>query len=180
MSGMFDSAQPDHFVDRLPVIGDYRSKEMRRDADRRLRENLAQRLEVSRRTLTAMQRDLVTAGNLRLLPEMERAVGRLQLLIDDIRTAAYGYAPFFDLERVREAELDQLMAFDAQIGQQLPAIDDDIAVLAAAIQANEGVAEALSALQARLATLRTLYDQRSNVISSGALTSPAPLSNPSA
>ena len=97
-------------MDSLPVIGDYRSKEMRREADKRLREGIAKLLETYRSKLTGLERDLVNAGRLRDLPGLERAVGRLQLLIDKIRTAAYGYAPFFDLDKVREPELERLAA----------------------------------------------------------------------
>ena len=98
----------------LPVVKDYRAKEMRRDADRRLRERISQELENYRRKLSALQLDMVSSGNLRVLPEMERAVGRLQLLIDRIRTAAYGYAPFFDIEEIREvrAELAREAHYD--------------------------------------------------------------------
>ncbi len=151
-------------IDKLPVIGDYRSKEMRRDADKRLREAIARRLESYRRKLTSLERDLVSAGRLRSLPDMERAVGRLQLLIDRIRTAAYGYAPFFDLNKVREPELERLMAFDQAIGEKVDEINGRIDTLNAAMQSGEGYQKALDELMEALNVLHADFDQRSQAM----------------
>jgi hypothetical protein len=149
----------------LPIIGDYRSKEMRREADRRLRQAVARRLESYRRKLTGIQRDMVFAGKLQSLPNMERAVGRLQLLIDRIRTAASGYAPFFDLEKVREDELDRLIVFDQDIASRVPQINDHITTLSEAMRSGEGFNDALAALMTALDELQEQFDKRQQVIS---------------
>lgn len=159
-------------LDRLPVIGDYRSKEKRREADRRLREAIARQLEASRRRLTALQRELVTRGRLRSLPDLERAVGRLQLLIDRIKTAASGYAPFFDLERVREPELERLIAFDEAIARRVPGINAHIEAVNEAIRTGEGFEEALAALLADLQALNDELDRREEAIGA-VLTAPS-------
>lgn len=172
-------------IDRLPVIGDYRAKEMRRETDKRLRETIARRLESSRRKLSSMERDLVSAGRLRALPDLERAVGRLQLLIDRIRTAAYGYAPFFDLNKVREPELERLVAFDQAIGEKVGDINDRIDTLNAAMQADEGYQKALDELLEALNGLHADFDQRSQAmhgaaapIDMGEEPMPEPISEP--
>jgi len=167
---IYDQAQQgmtqlEGMVSGLPVISDYRSKEMRRDADKKLRESIAATLENERRKLTGLQRDLVTAGRLRDLPEMERAVGRLQLLIDRIRTAAYGYAPFYDAQEIREAELDRLIAFDQQMASQIVILNERINILAATVDSGEGFDAALDALMNDLTLLHEQFDQREQVIS---------------
>ena len=86
---------------RLPGIKGYREKDMRREADKQVRDALARRLESRRRKMTGLQDDLLAAGGLLWLDDVERLVGRLQLLIDRIKTASYGYAPFFGLKRSR-------------------------------------------------------------------------------
>jgi len=151
-------------VSGLPVLGDYRNKELRRAADRRIRQKMARRLESYRRKLTTIQRDLVSAGQLRSLPELERAVGRLQLLIDRIKTAASGYAGFFDAERVREDELQQIINFDTTISQKIPEINEAINALNQAVQSGQGYAEALDALMNKLAELHEQFDQRQDAI----------------
>ncbi|NOZ49815.1 MAG: hypothetical protein GXP37_07165 [Chloroflexi bacterium] len=151
-------------ISGLPVLRDYREKELRRAADRRIRQTMARRLESYRRKLTGLQRDLVTSGQLRSLPEVERAVGRLQLLIDRIKTAASGYAGFFDAQKIREDELQQITTFDAAISQKVPAINDAINALNQAIQSGEGYSDALDALMNTLTELHEQFDQRQDAI----------------
>ena len=102
-------------ISGLPGIKGYREKEMRRDADKQLRDALARRLESRRRKLTALQSDLLVSGGLLWLDDVERVVGRLQLFIDRIKTASYGYAPLFALNKVKEADLDRLLQFDQSL-----------------------------------------------------------------
>jgi len=151
-------------VSGLPVIRDYREKELRRAADRRIRQKMARRLESYRRKLTTTQLDLVSAGQLRSLPELERAVGRLQLLIDRIKTAASGYAGFFDAEQIREDELQQIVNFDTAISETIPEINEAINALNQAVQSGEGYTEALDALMNKLAELHEQFDQRQDAI----------------
>ncbi|RME82353.1 MAG: hypothetical protein D6775_11125 [Caldilineae bacterium] len=155
----------EELVSNLPVIREYRSKELRRDADYRLRQNIADSLKAQRRRLTSMQRDMVSAGRLRELPEVERAVGRLQLLIDRIRTASYGYAPFYDAQEIREEELDRLIAFDEAITRQIPVIEERIDALADALHDADTFATAVSDLLEALDELRSQYDRREEAIS---------------
>lgn len=159
-----DMGAVERTISGLPIVRDYREKELRREADRRLRQRLARRLESSRRKLTSLQRDLVTAGQLRSLPEMERAVGRIQLLIDRIKTAASGYAGFFDAEKVREEELQQIIDFDESIAQRIPKINEHIDALNQAVQTGEGYDEALDALMNTLNELHDQFDQRQDAI----------------
>ncbi len=166
---LFDKAKAgmssiERTVSGLPVIRDYREKELRRAADRRIRQKMARRLESYRRKLTTIQRDLVSAGQLRSLPELERAVGRLQLLIDRIKTAASGYSGFFDAERVREDELQQIINFDTAIGEKIPEINEAINALNQAVQSGEGYNEALDALMNKLAELHEQFDKRQDAI----------------
>ena len=151
-------------ISNLPVIKEYRDKELRREADRRLRESLARRLDSSRRKLVGMQRDLVFAGQLDALPELERVVGRLQLLIDRIKTAASGYAPFFDLGKVREEQLDHVLAFDQDIAKRVAAIHDGIAALGETIRSGEDFENALAALSDVLEDIKEAFDQRQDAI----------------
>lgn len=151
-------------ISGLPVIRDYREKELRRAADRKIRQSMARRLEGYRRKLTGLQRDLVATGQLRSLPDLERAVGRLQLLIDRIKTAASGYAGFFDADKVREEELERIIEFDSAISQKVPEINDAIRALNEAAQSGEGYQEALDDLLAKLAELHEQFDERQAVI----------------
>lgn len=133
-------------VTGLPGIEGYRAKDMRRDADKQVREMLARHLEGDRRRLTNLQNELLGKGGLLYMGDMERVSTRLQTLIDRIRTASYGYAGFFDLQRVKEPELDRLAAFDKALVEKLGPLDTAADNLGKAIAADEGIKDAIQAL----------------------------------
>lgn len=150
----------ERFISGLPGIKGYREKELSREADKQVRDSLAHALEERRSKITALQGELLSAGGLLWLDDVERVVGRLQLLIDRIRTAAYGYAGFFDVQRVKEAELDRLAQFDQALFEELPKLDEAIAGLEQAVQANEGLKEAIKAVGDLLAGLNETFGRR--------------------
>ena len=151
-------------LSKLPGIKGYREKELRRDTDKQVRDTLARELAEHRTKITALQADLLTAGGLLWMDDLEKLIARLQLLIDRIKTAAYGYAGFFDLQRVKEAELDKLAQFDQALFEELPRLDTAVESLAKAIEANEGIKEAVTAISNILARLNETFGRRLETI----------------
>ena len=151
-------------LSKLPGIKGYREKDIRRDSDKQLRDTLARELSERRTKITALQNDLLAGGGLLWLDDVEKLVSRLQLLIDRIKTAAYGYAGFFDIQRVKEEELDKLAQFDEALFEDLPRLDTAIESLAKAVEANEGIKEAISAIGAILTRLNEMFSKRLEAI----------------
>lgn len=156
------------FVAKLPGIKGYREKELRRDADKQVRDTLARRLESRRRKLTALQSDLLSSGGILWLDDVERVVGRLQLLIDRVKTASYGYAPLWALNRIKEDDLDRLIAFDQALFDEVARLDEAIGGLEQAMQANEGIKDALQAVGDLLTGLNETFKRRSEVVQNAA------------
>jgi hypothetical protein len=152
------------FIGKLPGVKGYREKEMRRDADKQVRMVLAQRLETRRAKLTALQGDLLDSGGLQWMDDVERVVGRLQLLIDRVKTATYGYAPLWDLNQVDENDLDRLAVFDQDLFEQVPPLDEAIGKLEEAVGANAGIKEALKAVGDLVTGLNETFNRRADVI----------------
>ena len=148
----------------LPGVRGYREKEMRRDADKQVRENLARHLEPRRSKLTSLENDLVSAGGLEWVDDIERVVGHLQLFIDRIKTASYGYAPLFGLNRVNEDDLDRLAAFDQDMYNQVPPLDEAIGKLEQAVSANDGIKDALRAVDGVVSGMNETFNRRAEVI----------------
>ena len=127
-------ARIESFFSNLPGVSGYREKEMRRNVDKQLRDALARRLESRRRKITALQNDLLTSGGILYMDDMERVVGRLQLLIDRVKTASYGYAPLLRVKRVKEDDLDRLVEFDQALADELGRLDEAIGGLEQAVR----------------------------------------------
>ncbi|MCD6290746.1 MAG: hypothetical protein J7M34_09620 [Anaerolineae bacterium] len=144
----------------LPGIGEYKEKELRRAADRRVRDALAQLLEDQRSRLTGLQLDLLGSGGLDWMDDLERAIGRLQLLIDRVKSAAYGYAGFFDAEKVREEQLEALARFDQEMIRRVGELQEKVNAVEQAIADKENIGQTVHDLADFLAELNRQWRHR--------------------
>lgn len=122
---------------RLPGIGSYMDKELRRDADFKLRQMIAENLTQPLHDLLAAQQKLLGAGGLAFLDECGTCVTRLQTLIDRVKTASYGYAGLFDAIKVNEDQLDALHRFDVSLAASVEKLQTGVEALTAALKSNE-------------------------------------------
>ncbi|MBI5967777.1 MAG: hypothetical protein HY882_07965 [Deltaproteobacteria bacterium] len=123
------SDRVESWLARIPGIRTYRDREHRRETDKRLREHLASRLQDVRSQLSRTVLDLSQKGEFAHLEDMDRLSSRIQQVADTIRYASYGYAGIFDVEKIREEELDQLYAVDLSLMDDLGAIKSKVAEL---------------------------------------------------
>ncbi len=147
----------------LPGISGYVEKELRRDADKRLRMLIAGRLEVDRQKLFDIQKKLTKSGGLKWLDDVDEGVQKLQILIDRVKTASYGYAGLFDAVRIREEQLDALHRFDVALATRVGEIAGAIDALDAAVDGGDP-AGAIATLTGAIADLNRLFDKRREAI----------------
>ena len=133
-------------VSKIPGYGGYKDKELRREADKLLREQLANQLDEQRQRLGEAQNRLISQALIEYLDDVERAVGKLQLLIDRVKTASYGYAGLFDAVKVKEEQLDALYEFDNSMLALVGEIATDVDQVESAVSAREGIGEAINEL----------------------------------
>ena len=157
----------------LPGLGGYKEREIRREVDRRVRDAIVHTLESVRRSLNDVQQDVLQAGGIRWMDDFERVQSRLTLLADKVRSAAYGYRPLFDLERVDETVLERLIRFDREILQQAADLEARVAaVREAATQSAEALGQALQALYDAVSRLLATYGERDRWAQQGETTEP--------
>jgi hypothetical protein len=155
-------------VSWIPGYKGYKEKEMRRAVDKQVRDALAKKLDARARRLTALQQKLLTSGGLQWMDDIEKLVARLQTVRDKIKTASYGYAPFFDVTKVKEDDLDRMIQFDQELGDQMSAVDAAIAGVEVAIKANEGIGDEIEAADETLVALGETFSRREAVIKGAA------------
>ena len=109
------SSLEEKLTETVPGYKGYKQKELRREADKLLRDTLVSRLRPIKRELDALQQDLISAGKFELLDEVGSTITQLQTFIDRVRTASYGYGGLFDAVRVKEDDLDRLYQFDSAL-----------------------------------------------------------------
>jgi len=154
-------------MSKIPGFGGYMQKEQRRDADKMLRLYVARQYGEQLGRLSNIQHALTSQGGLnalRSVATLERAVSKLQLLIDRIKTASYGYAGLFDPIKVDEEVLDRLYDFDQAMLAGVDTIAADLDTLDQAVQAEEPIPAPANQLIADLETLNNTFSQRQDVI----------------
>ncbi|MBP7963628.1 MAG: hypothetical protein KBG20_15050 [Caldilineaceae bacterium] len=151
-------------ISGLPGIRGYREKDLRRDADYRLRQMIAGGLEEQKARLFDLQKQLLKSGGLSWVDDVDGAVTKLQTLADRVKTASYGYAGLFNAQKIKDAQLDALHRFDVALMARVQEVKDAIAGLEAAISQKDGINSAIDALTAKLTELNNLFSQRSDAV----------------
>ncbi|MDP2953565.1 MAG: hypothetical protein Q8O76_09650, partial [Chloroflexota bacterium] len=109
------------------------------------------------------QSHLVDAEELKAVVALERAMMRLQLLIDRLKTAAYGHSGFFDATRVLEKDLDALYEYDQSLAEGMDKVAQMMGRLAQATEAGVIMAAA-EELVSLLEEINTAFTRRMDVI----------------
>ena len=149
---------------QIPGFAGYKEREIRREADKLLRMKLARDYEKQLRRLSGLQLELTNRGRLAPLITLERAVMKLQLLIDRIKTASYGYSGFFDAVKIKEEQLDALYDFDSELAEGVTRISTLLDQLASTIEAEESTAQQAGNLVALLDELNNTWSRRQDVV----------------
>ena len=148
----------------LPGIRGYVDKELRRDADKRVRDLIAGQLEEVKQGLFEVQRMLLEGKGLLWMDNVDQAVQKLQILIDRIKTASYGYAGLFDPVRIREDQLDALHRFDVAMAERVVEVQTAVAGLRAAVADGGDIGAGVRKLIDTLSDLNTLYGKRHDAV----------------
>jgi len=117
MSDLFDRVTGDQdifskLLGKIPGFSGYIERANRRNADKIVRDTIANRYEEQWKRISGLQRDLISQGGILYVDDLEAAAIKLRQFIDRVRTASYGYAGFFDAIKINEEELAQVYQYD--------------------------------------------------------------------
>ena len=148
---------------KIPGYKGYKDKELRREADKLLRLHAARGFEAQRRRLNNVQLELTNAGRLGVIVTLDRALRKMQFLIDRLKTASYGYAGLFDAVKVKEAELDALYEFDSALLDRVGKVSALVSAVSAA-ETDEDVTKTGNELVGVLEEINETFSKRQDVV----------------
>ncbi len=143
-----DRGSFERLLARLPGFGGYVDRGTRRDADRILRENLANNVDRQIKRLAEIERRLIDNGGMKFMTRTQEAKARLQMYHDRIAGAAPGYSGFFEAVKIDAEELDFLYGFDELQMVNIDRLSGALDTLMQAATSGEGVDEALENISA--------------------------------
>jgi ubiquinone biosynthesis protein UbiJ len=114
---------------KIPGFAGFQYRELRREVDRQLREQLASELRETRRALGRKAAAYTDAGQLSALTPFDRLDRRLDGLAQEIRYAVFGATGFFDAVKIGEAELARLYEFDHGFVEELATLAGEVAAV---------------------------------------------------
>jgi hypothetical protein len=150
----------ERILHKIPGFKGYYEKELRRDSDRVQREFIAKQLGKVKSGMNKVIQAAARAKDFDLLREQDLFVKSLDRAIGTWRYADQGYSGFFDLVKVREAELDRVYDLDARSVETAVAFQEEFKAQAAAALDGSG----LERLRERLAQLDGLMEQRTALL----------------
>ncbi len=145
----------------IPGFRGYLEKEYRRESDDLQRDWLADRLQRAKRSIDELTRPMADAGQIDLLPQVDRMRGQVDRLLGRIRGAMQGYSGLFDLVRVREDLLDRVYEHDVDLMDQVDALAEGIEKLQAQ---PDQLAAALGDLTGQIDEVQHLWDVREDML----------------
>jgi len=107
----------------IPGLGSYQDKEGLREGDKRLRDNLADRLDAARKAVEQAIHRLQREGHLGDMDRLGHLDRRLHHAADTIRFASRGYSGVFDAVKIDEEKLEGLCACDLSLAESVSAIE---------------------------------------------------------
>ena len=154
----------EELVSKIPIYKGYKEKELRRETDKLLREHVADLARAQWRRIADLQRQLLSNGMLLYVDDLQAAETRLRRFMDRVRNASYGYSGLFDVTKVDEEVLDAVYAFDAELVNNVQAIESGLDSVQDAIDEGEGVPGAIRKVTEIIGLANEAFDRREKIL----------------
>ncbi|MCX8149915.1 MAG: hypothetical protein N3D85_00175 [Candidatus Bathyarchaeota archaeon] len=150
----------------IPGFRGYKEKELRRESDKLIRNHLNLKLSAVKSDLRAMAQRLSDRRYLDVLTDMDRLIAKMDGVVEKINHASYGYTGFFDVVKVNEENLDRMIAFDAELVDNVNSLATEVAAFK--VELNSGETKNLKIkiqnLTDKLADFEGTFDKREEAI----------------
>jgi len=154
-------------AEKIPGFSGYIERQKRRDSDKLLREMIADRFEQQYQRISSLQRDLISAGEISYVDDLESAAIKLRTFADRIRRATRGYSGLFDAVKINEEELGLLYKYDSQMLDLVDEVSRAVDNVEVSI-GSDGLPASIRHLRSVSQECIDVYDRREEAILGGA------------
>jgi len=159
---------PERIAAFIPGFHGYKEKEIRRESDKLIRNHLYLKLSDEKTDLREIEQKLADRRYFDVLTGMDRLLAKMDRVVEKVNHASYGYSGFFDAVKVKEENLDHMIAFDNQLLDGINALATEInafkADLASGVTATSNLNTRVQNVTDKLESLENTFDQRNEVI----------------
>jgi len=99
----------------IPGFRGYKLKEMRREADRLIRDHIYRKLVETKSSMREIFQRLAINKATDVLADTDRLIAKFDRVAELINHAPYGYAGFFNAVKIEEDDLENMIDFDTKL-----------------------------------------------------------------
>ena len=150
----------------IPGFRGYKEKELRRESDKLIRNHLNLNLSTLKNDLKTAAQQLSDRRYIDILTDMDRLAAKMDRIVEKVNHASYGYTGFFDVVKVKEENLDRMLAFDAELIDKVNSLATEIAAFKAELSSGEtkNLKTKIQNLTDKLADFEEAFDKRAEAI----------------
>ncbi len=150
----------------LPGFRGYKEKELRRESDKLIRNNLTLKLSKDKDNVRGIAQRIADKRYLDVLPDIDRLNAKMDRITEKVNHASYGYAGFYDIVKIKEEHLDRMITFDNQLLDEVNALTASIDDLKAQLLSGNysNLKDKIQAITDKLEALEDTFDKREQVI----------------
>ena len=150
----------------LPGFRGYKEKELRRESDKLIRNHLALKLSKDKNNVRSISQKIADKRYLDVLADIDRLTAKMDRITEKVNHASYGYSGFFDIVKIKEQNLDQMIAYDNQLLDSVNALSAEIDGFKAQLLTgdNLNLKDKIQSVTNKFETLEDTFDKRQEVI----------------
>ncbi len=150
----------------LPGFRGYKEKELRRESDKLIRNNLTLKLSKDKDNVRSIAQKIADKRYLDVLPDIDRLTAKMDRITEKVNHASYGYAGFYDIVKIKEENLDRMITFDNQLLDEVNALTASIEELKVQLLSNNfsNLKDKIQAIADKFELLEDTFDKREQVI----------------
>jgi len=150
----------------LPGFRGYKEKELRRESDKLIRNNLTLKLSKDKDNVRGIAQRIADKRYLDVLPDIDRLTAKMDRITEKVNHASYGYSGFYDIVKIKEENLDRMITFDNQLLDEVDALTASIDDLKAQLLSGNysNLKDKIQAIADKFELLEDTFDKREQVI----------------
>jgi hypothetical protein len=156
----------ERIVAALPGFRGYKEKELRRESDKLVRNNLYLKLTKEKDDIRVISQKIADKRYMDVLTDMDRLTAKMDRITEKVNHASYGYAGFYDIVKIKEENLDRMITFDNQLLDEVNALTAAIDDLKTQLLNNNfaNLKDKIQTVSDKFELLEDSFDKREQVI----------------
>ena len=156
----------ERIVAALPGFRGYKEKELRRESDKLVRNNLYLKLSKDKDDVRVISQKIVDKRYMDVLTDIDRLTAKMDRITEKVNHASYGYSGFYDIVKIKEESLDRMITFDNQLLDEVNALTASIDDLKTQLLSNNfaNLKDKIQTVSDKFELLEDTFDKREQVI----------------